>query len=306
MNNTVICIPSYKNRFKWILSSLKEIDPCYDIIVFLSEGDYTASGYDKYDWDAPNIKYIETPCKSIFEKRQYMLDYVAEKGYKGMFQIDDDLMFYGKRITEQTKRKTSDSYASEKVTFNELLHKVQDTTEEYEAGFGSPMFIFALGFSKPGRVNVNSSINFGQFTYMNVDKVIATGIKYDTSGLIHEDVDFVFELLMHGVKCITLGDYGFQPDGHAMYATSDVSLTCNLMNAVNLRIGMYLKYRDGITLVMNKNGLMTMRCNLKKYWNTTEVPIKEDAYHKGLYEICKTRNCEAVKEYIINHKNKKK
>lgn len=295
MNKTVICIPSHNNRYTHILGNLKNIDTCYDIAVFLSEGQYKKMGYDKYDWAASNITYIETECTSVEQKLQVMLDYSLSNGYTGMFEIDDDVLFLGKKITEESKRTTSNSYRGMPITFNELLHKVEDTTLKENAAFGSPMFIFALGFSKPGKINVNTSINFGQCTYFDLNKIKESGIKYDTSSNINADVDFVFELLRHGYKCITLGDYAFQPDGHEMYKDA-------MVNQFNLHIGMYLKYRDGITLVLNKNGLLTMRCNLKKYWNTFDVPIKNDEYHKGLYEICKTRDRTAIENYIKENK----
>ena len=84
MNKRIaICIPSYKNRYSNLLSNLVNIDKKYDIYVFLSENDFEASGYDKYDWAPSNIEYVVTPCKSIFEKRQYMLDFVREHNYDG-------------------------------------------------------------------------------------------------------------------------------------------------------------------------------------------------------------------------------
>ena len=101
-NKVVVCIPSYKNRFSHIVGNVKNIDTCYDIAIFLSEGDYEASGYNKYDWDAPNISVINTTCKNISEKRHVMLDYAIDHGYIGMFLLDDDIMFIGKRITEAT------------------------------------------------------------------------------------------------------------------------------------------------------------------------------------------------------------
>lgn len=91
------------------------------------------------------------------------------------------------------------------------------------------------------------------------------------------------------------GDYVFQPDSKEMYKDA-------MMRQFQAHVGMYLKYRDGISLVFNKNGLLTMRCNLPKYWNTMDVPVRYDAYHEGLYEVCKTRDTEAIKNYIINNK----
>ena len=36
----------------------------------------------------------------------------------------------------------------------------------------------------------------------------------------------------------------------------------------------------------------------------TKIPIKNDKYHQGLYEICKTRDLAKVIEYIQSNKNK--
>lgn len=304
MKKIIICIPSYKNRYSNLLSNLKNIDKKYDICIFLSKDDYTASGYDKYNWDSPNISYVETQCKSIFEKRQFMLDYVTEHGYDGYFQLDDDIMFTrcGK-ISEKTKRTTSDSYRAENCDFNELLDVLVSKAEEYDAGFSSPVFPYIIGFSKPNTVNVNKSLNYGQFFYLDVHKMNKYGIKFDTSGTIHEDMDVVLQLIQNGVNCITVGDYCLGLNSTAIYASSKTSTTLNRYDAGILKIGLYLKYRDGITLRVNqKNGTLIAMTKPEKYFGTKEIPVKNDEYHNGLYEICKTKDIAKVIEYIINNK----
>jgi hypothetical protein len=45
-----------------------------------------------------------------------------------------------------------------------------------------------------------------------------------------------------------------------------------------------------------------MTCKLDKYWNTTEIPIKDDKYHRELFELCKKYDIEGIKNLIINKK----
>lgn len=307
MNKRIaICIPSYKNRYSNLLSNLVNIDKKYDIYVFLSENDFETSGYDKYDWTPSNIEYVVTPCKSIFEKRQYMLDFVREHNYDGYFQLDDDIMFTrcGK-ISEKTKRTTSNSYRAEICDFNELLDVLVKKAEEYDAGFSSPVFPYIIGFSKPNTVNVNKALTYGQFFYLDIHKMNEFNINFDTSGTIHEDMDVVLQLIQNGVNCITVGDYCLALNSTAIYASSKASTTLNRYDAGILKVGLYLKYRDGITLrVNNKNGTLIAMTKPAKYFGTKEIPIKNDKYHQGLYEICKTRDLAKVIEYIQSNKNK--
>ncbi len=308
MNKKIaICIPSYKNRYSNLLSNLVNIDKKYDIYVFLQGDDFEQSGYNMYDWSQPNIKCINTPCKSIFEKRQFMLDFVREHKYDGYFQIDDDIMFTGcGKISETTKRTTSDSYRAVKCDFNELLDALVNKAEEYNAGFSSPLFPYIIGFSKPNKVNVNKSLTYGQFFYLDIHRMNEFNINFDTSGEMHEDMDVVLQLVQNGVNCITLGDYCLGLNSTAIYASSTTSLVGTRYEEGILKIGLYLKYRDGIILrVNNKNGTLMTVTKPEKYFGTKEIPIKNDKYHQGLYEICKTKDLAKVIEYIQNEKHKK-
>lgn len=309
MNKKIaICIPSYKNRYSNLLSNLTNIDKKYDIYVFLQGDDFEQSGYNVYDWSQPNIQCINTPCKSIFEKRQFMLEFVREHNYDGYFQIDDDIMFTGcGKISESTKRTTSDSYRAEKCDFNELLDKLVNTAEEYDAGFSSPLFPYIIGFSKPNKVNVNKALNYGQFFYLDIHKMNEFNINFDISGEMHEDMDVVLQLVQNGVNCITLGDYCLGLNSTAIYASSTTSLVGNRYEEGVLKIGLYIKYRDGITLrVNNKNGTLITVTKPEKYFGTKEIPIKNDKYHQGLYEVCKTKDIAKVIDYIQSNKNNKK
>ena len=299
MNNTAIFIPSYQNRYDEIFNYLNNIND-YDIFIILSKDDTKLNNYyEKFSFN-DNIKLIETSCQTIGEKRQFILDYAYEHNYKYAIQLDDDIREYGYRITEQTKRQTSDSYRKEKISLIELLNILVDFIQTKKCSYASPMFPFSLAFSKPGNRNVNKNINFGQCNIFDVNVFHELNLKYDTRKNVHEDIDIVIQLLQNGKTCITLGDYAFEVVPNSSNLSSSVVAGTNALDICRIRL--YLKYRDGITLRIGKRGELRLTCKLDKYWNTFDIPIKEDNYHKKMYELCLEGDIEKIKNFIIQSK----
>ena len=203
-------------------------------------------------------------------------------------------------INEGSKRTTSDSYGKVKITLNDLIDVIVNYIKEHQVSYVSPMFPFSLGFSKPGAVHENKGLNFGQCNVIDVEKVQSLGLKYDTRPNVHEDIDMVIQLLQHGCTCITLGDYAFEVVPNSSNLSSSVVAGTSALDLC--RMSLYCKYRDGITLRIGKRGELRMTCNLSKYWNTEEIPIKEDEYHKQVYDLCLAQDAEGLKELIRSKK----
>ena len=172
--------------------------------------------------------------------------------------------------------------------------------QEHNAVFVSPSFPFSLGFSKPGAIAINKSLNFGQFNMVDVEKLKMYNINYDVRENVHDDIDLVLQLLQAGLNCVTLKDTAFEVISSSSLLEN--STICNGNKQDLMRINLYLKYRDGISLRMGKHGELRMTCKLDKYWNTKEIPIKDDKYHQELFELCKKYDIEGIKNLIINKK----
>ena len=98
----------------------------------------------------------------------------------------------------------------------------------------------------------------------------------------------------------TLKDTALEVIGSS--SLSENSTLCDGNKQDIMRINLYLKYRDGISLRIGKHGELRMTCKLDKYFNTKEIPIKDDEYHKKLYELCKEYNIEEIKNLINSKK----
>lgn len=297
---TAIFIPSYKFRYVELFNYLKNIIE-YDIFIILSEDDEEKSKYydNKFDF-GENVHLIETSCKTIGEKRQYIVDYAYENGYTYAVQLDDDVRGYGAKITPESKRTTSDSYRKIKIDLLEIIHVIENAIKDNDWAYASPMFPFSIGFSKPGSLHINKGLNFGQCNIMNIIKLHDAGLKYDTRKNVHEDIDIIIQMLQHGMTCVTLGDYCFEVVPNSSNLSSSVVAGTSALDIC--RMNLYVKYRDGITLRIGKRGELRMTCNLSKYWNTEEIPIKDDEYHKQVLECCMNLDHERLKELIRSKK----
>lgn len=298
-NSTAIFIPSYQNRYDEVFNYINNIAN-YQIYIILSADDPNLANYYSKFMFNDNIHLIETNCQTIGEKRQYILDYAYEHGYKYAVQLDDDIRGYGYRITDETKRKTSNSYAREKIELKELIDILVDYIDSNNVSYVSPMFPFSLGFSQPGKRNINKNLNFGQCNVINVVDFNNLNLKYDTHKNVHEDIDIVIQLLQNGKTCVTLGDYGFEVVPNSSNLSSSVVAGNSALDLCRIRL--YLKYRDGISLRIGKRGELRLTCKLDKYWNTKVIPIKEDKYHQEIYALCQEGDIEKLKEYIRNNK----
>lgn len=207
-NNNVICVPSYGFRFTELFDALRTIKD-YDVKIFVSNDDPNLNKYNDL-----GIDIINTDSKNIAEKRKFIVDWTIENGYEYAYIIEDDVKAFGEKITPETKRETSNTYRRFKVTIEEMVNVLYDKMKEHNASFGSFIRNIYLGFSKPGAVKINKSLNCGQFICYNVNDVKNNNISIYTEELIPEDVKFCMDILMSGLTCICVADYTYieQPD----------------------------------------------------------------------------------------------
>lgn len=304
MMKYAIFIPTYKNRFNCLFNYIKNGGfRGRDVFLILSKDDEHLKEYYEYDFPE-NVKLIETECKNIGEKLQYILDYANLKNIKYIVEIEDDVREFGYKITPESKRKTSESFAKIKIPLVELVDKMLEEIVMNSYAFVSPCISFALGFSIPGKRNINQGLNYGQICVYDADILKEINFKYVTDFSINHDVDRDLKFIQNGKTCCTLADYG-----HEVIWVKDSkysSVANSLDNTVEHKImKFYLKYGDGCRLYVNKNyNELKMTIKTKKYWNTFDIPIIHDEYHDKLRELCKTNNPEIVKNFIKDSKIK--
>lgn len=301
MNNDIaIFIPSYKNRHDELFNYIIDGNfNDYQIFIVLSEDDVHLSEYYQYKFPK-NVKLLETDRKTIGSKRQYIIDFAINHRIEYVVQIDDDVKNFGYKITPESKRTTSNTYKALKIPLVEVIDKTVNCLKSTGYAFVSPSIQYKLGFSCPGNVFINGNINFGQIVSMNSYILKEIGFKYETSKYFHEDIDLVFQLIINGKTCASLGDYAFNVINDSKKFDKSTLLDDSINTLDMLRINLYLKYGDGITFTIGGHGELRMNIRLKKYWNIKEIPIKHDEYHDKLRELCKNKDIQAIKQLVKN------
>lgn len=289
MNKNAICITVYKYRSVSLLNNIDKIDSNkYDVYIVAQKNDPCNEEYYKH---SNNV--LIPDVTSIFQKREYIRNEMSSRGYEGFFMIDDDVIFEARKISKESKRTTSNSYANFKVDFNEMLNKMVDTALEYNAGYVSTSRAQYLGFQYPGKLTINKGLNVAQFGYFRIDKLNEYNLHYDTSGYINEDLDMIMQMLQHGIICCNVGDYGFRVS-NAMYKNMNTStLYDDLETNFKLISHQYIKYRP--PMFLDNNGFIRTRVAYHKYFNTFNVPEGDPI----LLDLCKNDDIKGIVDYLI-------
>ena len=293
---TAISIPSYKHRYKNLLKYLNnsDIKDTFDVYVFLSNSDENIKEYDVYN----NINLIKTNCNTLGDKKQYIFKYLYNKGYEKTFLIDDDIYAVGRKLQEGYMLKSGKGYKGVNIDFKELCEECDKKMNELNVSYLTTVKSFALGFYKPNKINIDKVNNLGQFGLFNIKRIIESGIRFTNEKYEHEDVDIVFQIKLHNLGIACLMYYTFFVDVKSIDNSSFVNNEVESLMHINL----YLKYRDGITLRVDKNNKLRIIIRWGSYSDIDHIPIKNDKYHKELYELCKetilTKDIDKLKNFI--------
>lgn len=296
MNKNAICITVYKNRYIDMLKLIKDFKDSFDVYIVAQQNDPKLNEY--YCWD---VTVLTPDVKSIFQKREYIRNEMIDRGYEGFFMIDDDIKSFVK-ITPETKRTTSDTYRPVQSNIVEVLHKMIETSEKFNSDFVGLGLWQYLGFSKPDKVNINKSLNCGQFVYFKTEPLKTYDLHYDVSGLINEDLDMVIKLLQRGRNCCTVMDYTYTQyqhryskkhlDGTTMYNNELSGI--ELMNMRNV-----VKFHT--SMKMRPDGILTNVIKWNKYYNTFDLPDVDE----NILSFCKNEDLQGLKDYLQSLKIKK-
>ncbi len=258
-NKTVICIPSYGFRYVELFDALKEITE-YDIKIFISNDDDRIN-----DYKSLGIDIINTSAKNIAEKRKFIVDWTIENNYDYAFIIEDDVKSYGYKITSETKRPTSKTYKRIRVPIKEAIDVLYNRTIEYNATFSSLIRNAFLGFSHPGNVKVNKSLNCGQFICYNVNDIKNNNISIYTDVLFPEDVKFCMDILMKGLTCICVADYTYIENSSNKSVIFSDTIDRSMIHILFAK--MY-----NCPLTIDAQGIIRPVIKFNKYFNIDKLP----------------------------------
>lgn len=288
----IVCIPIYKLRRPELINALSKSK--YEVYVFTSNDD--DNDYSEL-FKNENTNEIKTSCKNITEKRQYILDWCRNNDIYQFIMFDDDVNPSFMKITPETKRQNSESYRTLPVTPDEMMDKLFNTMTELDAGFASIMRSFYIGFSSPGRISVNSSLNFGQIVCVDVEKT--KGINYPKDTDLCEDVCFGMNCLQNGVKCITVGDYSY-----TMLSSKESTVREDKLKFSYVQARTATLYHFNVYMDVNEN--IRFLIKWKKYGNNT-IPEPSDEFNKNVYEMMNNNvDFKEVYDYVYNNKRKLK
>lgn len=294
-NKNAICITVYKNRCTTMLDMISSVENNFDVYIVAQKNDPELNEYYKY-----NAEVLTPDVTSIFHKREYVRNEMISRGYEGFFMIDDDVVGF-KKITPESKRITSDTYKRVDAEINEVLNDILSVSEKYDCDFVSIMHTYYIGFQRPGNININKSINAGQFVYLRTNALKEYDLHYDESGNINEDVDMVIRLMQHGRNCATIGHYGYAVSNYR-YSSSHMkhtNLYSDIEDIERMNMNNCVKHHIGIKLT-NK-GILTNVIRYNKYFNTFDLPIIDE----NVLNFCKNQNILGLKTYLKTIKDEK-
>ena len=204
-----ICITVYKNRQTRLLEHLPNVDKKYDIYIVAQENDSEKNEYYNFCVQ-DNIHVLICNANNIFKKRQYILNEMRKLKYTGFFMLDDDVLpdsFV--KVDKNIKRTTSDTLLKQKCDINEILDVCIERSNEYNVGICGFINQAFMGYCQARECVINKSFTQYCFVFINYQCINATDINYDTSGLIHEDLDLVCQALQHGINIGTIETHSY-------------------------------------------------------------------------------------------------
>ena len=289
---TVICIPSYGNRYKQVFNCINDIKN-YNVFIILSKNDNKLKEYYNYDFK-DHVNLIECDCETIGQKRQFIIDEMNNKGYQYIVQIDDDNRNFAGKITEESKRETSNTYKHIQIPLEELIQKLESVAIKENAAFVSPYLSFGLSFSKLNKLSINKGITSGQFTLVDCNILKKYSISYLPYNLINEDVILLFELRRHNLKCITVSDYCYELISASTKRYN--SILCQEDNEDICHNDLYLRYPGAVKLWVDSRNKLRIKIRWKSFPDNSKLIIDNE-----LYKICQSKDINYIKKYILEH-----
>lgn len=307
VNKTLIALPIYHLRNSKLIDFFRncndDILKNFDITIFTCHDDTTDYSYiinQKITQQNIYIPYDENADKyfcAISYKRQQILKYAKDKGYKYCVMIDDDINPVTAKITPDSKRTTSDSYAHVKINIIDNINKMIQVADEQNSSFTSCQTMMYLSFSKPETIKINERVNCMQFYMINVKDIFDNDISYSYNEQVTDDIDIALQILQHGLKCVTLLDYAYKEDNTDIYKST---IHENIRAREMQHIGIFKKWHT--TLYLDKHGIIRTKMKWIKYFNTFELP-EMNKFQKEVLELVENNApYEVIYNKLLNKK----
>lgn len=277
-----IGIPSYKNRSSELFDYFEQNH--LQFYVFVYEDDFTASGYDKYQFQYG--QFVKIPLsirKGIGRKRNFMQRWFEENGISKYFMIDDDY-----KQTSAFYRKGDDFVP---ISFEDGLKTVQWLFGVYEMGIACPMHEWCVkGYKWKSPIS-----QAGHLTclYLIDGDVLKQHNCYFTCEDTFEDLELAIQASIKDIK------WGrFQPILFKLYET------CNSKSVIHTDRSDYafMLYKMHPHCIVPKLSYdkSTDRYILHPGKKQNAFGNTEYPYDKELYQYAISHTLEEFKEHLMN------
>ena len=289
-----IIVPSYKNRYSAMYDYFEKNK--IKFLVFVYEDDFTASGYDKYEFKYGTIVRI-TPedfaqyglkGKLLGKKRFYIQKYAEAYGIDKYFTIDDDYIpekcaKYPKFINGKTK--------TEHLEYVDFLKSLQYIFDSYDLAMCSATDGARLREFRFDTAYYEQNIN-GTFI-VNNKKLTETNIFWETEPMFEDD-DMCIKLKLAKL-----------PYGRISCFSADNN--CDRTKSViperdELAFNLYRKY-PWCTDIRVKYSKDFDKYVLVKVFNQKNVTKDQTKYNHKNHEAAMSMSIQEFKDWLLNFSN---
>lgn len=295
-----VAIVSYKNRSSKMYEYFEqEHIPFY---VFVYDDDYTASGYDKYDFSYGQFVRITKEDfakygmfeRGIGRKRFYVQKYMEDAGIQKYFMLDDDYDPKNCGFTIKRDETTSKSICIP-TTMHNILKATQYMFEAYpELGIACPSHQWSNKSYKFTTPIIKTS-HISGFYVCNGD-ILKEHDCYWTKETTFEDLEMAIQASIKNV-----------PWGRFAPIVAKTVITCSKQSVIppdrsDLTFNLYKLHPHCIVPKLLYSKLLK-RYILVAHKTTKKFEMLSNPYNKDLYEYAMNHTLEEFMEYLKNGKS---
>ena len=297
-----VIVPSYKNRSSKMYKYFEENK--IKFFVFVYDDDYTASGYDKYDFKYGTIVRI-TPedfaqygmeGKLLGKKRYYIQKYAEKHGIDKYFTVDDDYNPYNcakypSKKTAQSKKSKSGKSKNDinHMQYVDMLKSVQYIFDAYDLIMCSPhggqvlyTYEFDVPYIENGGLNGTFIVNNKQMCENNI---------FWATEPVYEDDDIVIKLRLAGMRFGRISCFASDND-------------CSFLKTVipqksELSMNLFKKYPWCCDVRLRYNTDLKS-WKLTKFFYRTKITETNRPYDKEKYDAAMKMNVEEFMQWLAN------
>ena len=282
-----VIVPSYKNRYHFMYDYFEENS--IPFMVFVYEDDFTASGYDKYQFKHGEIvritpedfAYYGIEGKLLGKKRFYIEQYAKIHGISKYFMIDDDY------IPESCARYIENGELIQ-MEYSDLLKSIQFIFDAYDLVICSASDRYKMKKFKYDAPYYEKNIN-GTFL-VNNDLMIANSIYWETEPMFEDD-DICIKVKLAGLPYGRISCFGVDNNG-------DVKKSV-IPSKDELAFNLYKKYPwcTDVRIHYNKN---FDKYTLIKVFNNARITKDRTNINREKHHAAMTMTIPEFKEWLLH------